>query len=161
MSLTNVNSESKEEKGLTPKEAIFFRCYISGMNEVESYLHLDNKVTRPSARVLGCNMLKRIKEKMDWGKLMNSVGLGEARLLQELNRHLRMKKDIFYLGKVVEGDWDDSTIQLRATELLADLLGKRKHALELLGVDGEPIAIKYEVIKPEEEEADDKTSSKN
>ncbi len=161
MSLINVNSESKEEKGLTPKESKFLKCYFDGMTEVDSYLHLDSKVTRPSARVLGCRMLKRIKEKIDWPKLMEEAGLGEARLLQELLRMLRMKKVNFWQGSEIEGDWDDATIQLRATELLADLLGKRKHALDLLGEDGQSIAIKYEVIKPEEEEADDKTTSKN
>jgi len=41
-----------------------------------------------------------------------------------------MQKVIYYEGKVV-GTHDDGFIQMRATELLAELLGKRKNQLDL------------------------------
>lgn len=41
-----------------------------------------------------------------------------------------MQKVVYYEGKVV-GTHDDGFIQMRATELLAELLGKRKNQLDL------------------------------
>ncbi len=152
--MKNQESSSIKEKpeDLTPNEARFLIAYLSGMNETDSYLHVDNSVTRPSAGSMGCRMLAKIKAKRDWAALMDDAGLGDLRLLQELGRHLRMKKITFWQGQEIEGDFEDAPIQLRATELLADFLGKRKHALELLGPGGEPLSIKYEIVEPKKEE---------
>jgi len=152
----------KIEPKLTPKESIFLRCYLNGMSETDSYLHVEPNVTRPSAGVMGCKWLKRLKEKLNWGELMEVAGLGEVRLLKELRRHLEMKKVTFWQGEEIEGDYEDAPIQLRATEILVDLLGKRKFALELMGKDGQPIAIKYEAVttdESEEEKVNGKKSS--
>jgi len=147
-----------KEKELTPREVLFLKAYFSGMSETDSFLHVRPETPRLSAGAQGCKMLKAIKAKMNWGELMDAAGLGDARLLQELTRHLKMKKVTFWQGQEIEGDFEDATVQLKATEILADLLGKRKHALELLGPGGEPLSIKYEIVKPEEEEDGKETS---
>lgn len=52
------------------------------------------------------------------------------RLAEEVLRLLRIKKVTYYEGQAVGYD-DDGFIQLKATELLAELLGKRKNQVDV------------------------------
>ena len=142
-------SNRKQRTELSVRDLTFLKYYFSGMNETDSYLHLNPSMERDSAAVGGCRLLAKIKKVVDWPKLLESAGLGEVILLRELRRMLRAKKDYFYLGKPIEGDFEDNATQMRCVELLADLHGRRKNVVEVTGKV--PLNIQYELITPIEE----------
>jgi phage terminase small subunit len=115
---------------LTPKEARFFRLYINGMTATDAYLKLCPHVQRDSADEMGCRMLKRIKRKVDWGTKLEEADLGEIRLLRELHKRFRAETTHFWQNEAVE-NLTDNTTRMHATELLAELLGKRKAELNV------------------------------
>jgi hypothetical protein len=65
------------------------------------------------------------KKKVDWPRLLESAGLGEMRLIREIENQLNAKITKYYQDQSL-GDHTDNAVRMRATELLADLLGKRK-----------------------------------
>lgn len=75
-------------------------------------------------------MLKRILGKIDWPRLLGEAGLGEVRLLREVQARLAAVETKFWQGKSL-GEFSDNAVRMRATEVLADLLGKRKAELNL------------------------------
>jgi hypothetical protein len=56
--------------------------------------------------------------------------MGEERLLSEINKRLQAKFTKFYKNKKL-GDFEDNITRQRATELLAEILGKRKSQIDL------------------------------
>ena len=88
---------------------------------------------------------------------LEAAGLGEIRLLKELDSKLQAKVTKYYQDQSL-GDHEDNTTQMRATELLAELLGKRKTSVEHSGPGGVPLSIQYELVQPD---ADDEKSSKD
>jgi 2-phospho-L-lactate guanylyltransferase (CobY/MobA/RfbA family) len=62
--------------------------------------------------------------------LLEAAGLGEERLLREIRKRLdaRITK---YFKDVSLGEHTDNAVRMRATELLADLLGKRRTDINL------------------------------
>ena len=70
------------------------------------------------------------KKKIDWQGKLEAAGLGEERLLREINRRLKAKVTKYWQG-VSLGDHVDNATRQRATELLAELLGKKKLELSL------------------------------
>ena len=68
------------------------------------------------------------------------------RLLREIARLLGMQKVVHYKGEEI-GEYEDGQIQMRATELLAEFLGKRKNSVELSGPGGIPLSIQYEAVQ--------------
>lgn len=67
---------------------------------------------------------------MDWPRLLESAGLGEIRLLREVEKQLTATVTKYYQDQSL-GDHTDNAVRMRATELLADLLGKRKAELDV------------------------------
>ena len=98
----------------------------------DAYLNVSpqNTVAHRSASELGSRMMKRIKKKANWNEVLLGAGLDNMRLASEMNRMLGMQKVVYYEGKNI-GKCEDSGIQMRATELLADLLGLRKQAVDV------------------------------
>jgi hypothetical protein len=64
--------------------------------------------------------------------MLESAGLGEMRLLRELEKRLGAMETHFYQDQVV-ADCEDNGTRMRATDLLADLLGKRKAEVAISG----------------------------
>ena len=64
MSVNNSKEIEKFEETLTPKEALFLKHYMSGMNETDAFIHAqpDATSTRASAGAQGCKLLKKIKK---------------------------------------------------------------------------------------------------
>lgn len=62
--------------------------------------------------------------------MLESAGLGEDRLAVEINKRLAAKVTKFHQDKIV-CDVEDNATRMRATELLADLLHKRKTELDV------------------------------
>ena len=135
---------------LTPREAQFLRAYIKGTPMDQAYLSVlpagHKPMTDDNARKSGSRMLKRIREKVDWPRLMESAGLGELRTLREVDARLKATKVEFYQGQIVKDKdgnpllLEDNGTRMRATELLVDLNGKRK--LEISGPGGGPIPVR-------------------
>ena len=89
---------------------------------------------------------KTNKKKIDWSAKLEAAGLSEDRLLQELEKRLNAKVTKFYQDENL-GEFEDNTTQQRATELLADLLGKKKNQIELSG----EVAVKgYVGVSPDD-----------
>src|SRR4030042_6274232 len=115
---------------LTPKEAQFFKAYIRGVSAADAYMRLRPDVTRESARSNGCRMLKRIKSKVDWEAKLDAADLSEVRLLREIHQRLKAETTHFWQNESV-ADVTDNATRMRATELLAELLGKRQAELTI------------------------------
>jgi hypothetical protein len=135
---------------LTPIEAQFFRLYIRGMTATDAYLKLRPDIKRESADAAGCRMLRRIKRKVDWGSKLEEADLGEMRLLRELHKRLLAETTHFWQTEAVSNLTDNAT-RMRATELLAELLGKRKAELNI----HHDIVEIIPAPKPEDESAGD------
>jgi hypothetical protein len=125
---------------------MFLRIYIKGGTLDNAYREVtknrpDGKIIEDeSYRKMGSRMLQRIKSKVDWPRLMESAGLGEMRLLQEIEKRYGAMETHFYQDKVV-AECEDNGTRMRATELHADLLGRRKNQLEVSGPGGGPIRV--------------------
>lgn len=98
----------------------FFRT----SNKLRAYLEVCPGVTEESAGTLGPRLYSRIVARVPWPQLLALAGLDDARLASELARKLEAKKTEFYQGEAV-AEVEDNGTQMRAVELLADLLGKR------------------------------------
>ncbi len=72
------------------------------------------------------------KKKVDWPRLLEAAHLGDERLLREIRQRLRAKTTHFWQDHVVV-DCEDNATRMRATELLARLLGKDKAELNVSG----------------------------
>jgi len=119
-------------KRLTPRELTFLIEYVSGRSAVDAYLTIRPDVEKGSAYVSGCRMLKRVLRKTDWPRLLESANLGEMRLIRELEARLQAKVTKHYQDQKL-GEFEDNATRMKATELLADLLGKRKSELAISG----------------------------
>lgn len=70
------------------------------------------------------------KKKANFEELLESGGLGEDRLVKELEKGLNAKFAKYYQDEFL-CELDDNTVQQRARELLADLLGQRKQKVDV------------------------------
>ena len=111
--------------------------------------------TPESARVTASNLERRLRENRAlWQDILQAIGLDDYTLGGMLQWALNAKKTEFYQGEAV-AEVDDNGTRLRATELLAELLGHRKNALEIAGA----IGIKsYVSVSPDDWKAPDPTS---
>jgi len=82
--------------------------------------------------------------------MLESSGLGEERLLLELEKRLNAEITKYYQD-VSLGNHTDNAVRMRATELLAELLGKRKAEIDLHTDSIEVIP----APRPEEQSPDD------
>lgn len=122
---------SKKVKKLTLRERKFlWNIMHEKMSITDAYEATTNKeITRGSAAALGTRLFARIKKKAAWQEVLQSANLDEMRLATELDRMLQMKVVKHYQDREI-GKFEDSTTQMRAVELLADFLGKRKTKIE-------------------------------
>jgi hypothetical protein len=119
-----------KEPHITPMEARFFLAYINGKTLTDAYLSIRPKVTRKSAGQCGHRLLDQIKQKASWHELLNAADLGPTRLVREVDRRLRAETTHFYQDKAV-ADVEDNATRMRATELLARMLGKLRTDIDL------------------------------
>jgi hypothetical protein len=105
-------------------------AYFRTSNKTRAYLEVCPGVTEESAGSLGPRFFGKITARVPWPQLLALAGLDDARLANELAKKLEAKKSEFYQGEEV-AVVDDNGTQMRAVELLADLLGKRKTDITL------------------------------
>lgn len=110
---------------LSPKERRFMAAFFRLGTRAAAYRQVSPNVTEDSAAVMGSRLYAKIVAKVDWPTLLALAELDDARLASELARKLTAKKSEFYQGEEVAIVEDNGT-QMRAVELLADLLGKRQ-----------------------------------
>jgi len=122
--------EPRGFKKLTKNDCDFLRYIAKGMPAKYAYLKIHPDVTPESANTLAYRKRAKLKKKIDWQRLLEASDLGEERLLREIERRLnaRITK---YFKDISLGEHTDNAVRMRATELLADLLGKRKAELLL------------------------------
>lgn len=112
---------------LTPRERRFLAIYWdNGMNATKAYKALCDELGKPcadsTADTQGPAMMQRIRRSGDFRSILEARNLDDARLSYELDRLLRIKKT--YVNR--EGDsveYEDGQTQVRAAELLKDVLG--------------------------------------
>jgi hypothetical protein len=96
------------------------------------------KASNDNGRSEASRAMARIKRRLGertWQEKLEAADLGDTRLLEELSAALRAMKTEYYHGVPV-AECEDNTNRQRALELLADILGKRKAAVELMGMLG-------------------------
>lgn len=121
-----------KESELTIKERKFLRALFSnGYIIYKAYQEATNgEITRQTAEVNGSRLYAKIRKKDCWQRILEQAGLDDMRLAFEILRLLKMKKVVYFQGEAV-GEDDDGFVQLKAAELLAELLGKRKNQIDL------------------------------
>ena len=130
-------------KQMTPRERRFWFCYLEDLNASNAYRKLKGVPCKDStAWSGGSKMLKRVKEKIGEQNLLDAFNLGVERLYHELDQRLKAKVTKFW-QEVDLGEFEDNSTRMRATELLADILGLRKGNLNLNvgGQDGNELKI--------------------
>ena len=117
-------------KRLSVREARFLLAHIEGASLTDSYLKIAPEMDRDVAATLACRMLRRIRAKIPWEQILSEAGLGEVRLMRKLEELLEATFTKYYQN-VSLGDHTDNATRMRATELLAELLGRRKADISL------------------------------
>lgn len=125
---------SDESKTLTPRERVFIAEYMrNGMRIGKAFKVSEGRPEMDSHRAVesGSRMLAKIKKKTaDWQRILELTGLDDFTLATEVRKKLRARKSEFYQGAAVATVADNGT-QMRAVELLADLLGRRKSTVDV------------------------------
>lgn len=117
---------------LTPRERKFLYLYLekSDFSGRVAYEKLtEGKTTGAAAVVGGSRYLKRIREKLPWTEVLNTVDLDDFYLARKVKEMCEAMKTEFYQGEAVTDVTDNST-RMKAIELLARLRGKDKIKLE-------------------------------
>jgi len=122
----------KETDRLTTGERRFFFAYLKTGKQIDAYALAFPLKQLKKPEVAACKLMKRIKAKYDWNRLLNEVGLGYERILSKLEELLEAKYTKFYQDQEL-GDFTDNGTRMRALELLTDLHGLRKQILEHQG----------------------------
>lgn len=114
------------------KERRFLSEYFrNGCNAKRAYLKIAPDVTERTAEELGSKLLARVKKKDCWIDILEAAGLDDMRLASSLDALLMAKKTEFYQGVPV-AEVEDNSTRIRATELLAELRGRRKHEVSVV-----------------------------
>lgn len=103
---------------LTIKERRFLQEFLKTLSLKEAYMIICPGIEGQPAANGGYRTMKRIKRKlntMEWQKKLEAFDLGEKRLLAEIDRNLREK---------------DPRVRTTNVQLLAEILGKRRHVIE-------------------------------
>ena len=127
------HAKKPRTNALTYREREFLKLYFGGMAQWRAYLATARTpVTETSAKSHAYRMLKRLRQKSQFQDLLVAGNLDDLRLIREINKRFRAKRTEFYQGKAVATLTDNTNLQ-RNTELLADILGRRKTEVELSG----------------------------
>lgn len=122
---------------MTPTERRAWELYLyHGYNQTQAYIET-HKAAQEALRIDRDKDYRRqasryflnIKNKLSERGLLEAYDLGDDRLFRELNERLESMKTEFYKGKPI-AECIDNTTRMRATELLADILGRRKHIIQ-------------------------------
>ena len=112
------------------------------MSQVDAYVEAVRKpdgtvpIQRNSAHVDSCKLMARLRKyPARWQDILAAAGLDDITLARKLCELLEAKRSEFYQGQEVAVVTDNGT-QARAVELLTEILGHRKQALELSGALG-------------------------
>ena len=141
---------------LTPRERAFMTKLLACNNQKTAYLFVSPGVVDSTAKSQGSKMVKRIKSKVDWARLLEEYGFDDFTLLYGLKGMLNARTTKFWRDKKIATVVDNAT-RMRAIELLANLRGKLKLHLEL---SDEPGRKMYFVLSPDVwPDKDDKDSA--
>lgn len=138
-----INGPSGKTRHLSPRERRFLEHWLGeGMTQTDAYLAASKRpdgsypCSRTAAGVSASKMVKRLRSyPAQFQAILASAGLDDYAFAGHLNRMLRAMRTEFYQGSPV-AECEDNTTQMRAVELLADVLGHRKNAVELSGALG-------------------------
>ena len=129
-------------KHLSLRERKFLRGWFAGMYLVDAYTEAIRKpdgtvpVQRNSAAVAASQMMSRLRRSpAAWQNILAAADLDDYTLALKLRELLNAKRTEFYQGEAV-ADVEDNGTQARMVELLSEILGHRKQALELSGALG-------------------------
>ena len=120
-------------KPLTLRDRVFLAFYFeTAMNATQAYLKFGESIGKPCshqvAEVQGSRALKRIRASGDFRAILETRGLDDIRLADEINRLLKIKKPAFTPKGEVVGQYEDGQTQVRAAEMLKDVLGHSSKA---------------------------------
>ena len=154
----NDNQQESETKGnnlgvLKPREQLFITKYLEGLNAKEAYLFISPNAADSTARVQGSVYLKRIKAKAKWSQLLEENGLDDFALIRSIKEMLNARTTKFYMDTIVCTLKDNAT-RMKATELLADLRGKRKGQIDLYVDLPIPATVVIEVEKQKDPDSE-------
>ncbi len=114
------------------KERAFLKRYLKDFNVTQSYLFVYPRAKKASAKANGSRLLKQIIPKVNWSEILRLHGLDDFRLAEEIDKRLKATVVKHYLDEKL-GDFADNATRMKATELLAEMLGRRKMQLAFSG----------------------------
>jgi len=129
---------------LSPRERryIQYRYGPSRLSQVDAYLEAVKRpdgaspITRESATVAASKLDRRLRSNPPlWHDVLAAAGIDDLSLAEDLNWARNAERTEFYQGKPVATVSDNGT-RMRAIELIAELLGHRKSAVEIGGMLG-------------------------
>ena len=114
-------------KPLTNRDRQFLALYFAnGMNATDAWFKLCERggkpCTRESAEVQGSRAVKRVRQSGDFRAILEERGLDDLRLANEIDRLLQVKRT-FITGEGDVVECDDGLTQVKAAEMLKDILG--------------------------------------
>jgi len=140
----DINLSTGRTKQLSPRDRryIKYRFGPLRMSQRDAFLAA---VQRPdgtypckaeSARQQGSRLEQRLRRNPAlWSDIMAACELDDYTLAEGINWALKAKRSEFYQGALV-AEVEDNGTRMRAIELIAELLGHRKQAVELAGTLG-------------------------
>ena len=136
-----------------------FRWGPDRMTQIDAYREAVRRkdgtypVARNSASVAASRMEKRIRETPSlWQGILAAAEIDDYTLAGALNWALSAMKTEFYQGQAV-AEVQDNGVRMQAVQLLAELLGHRKNAVEITGRVDFGAAIANIAAKVQEREA--------
>ena len=139
-------------RAMTAVERRFWFLYLTEANlsATQAYRLLRPGVKDATCQTGGCKLMKHIREKIGDAQLMEAFNLGVPRLYSELDQRLKATTPRYWREVCDEEDekdeeddqsmkskkskwifFEDNQTRMRATELLADLHGKRKNKVDV------------------------------
>lgn len=134
---------------LTHRERRYIRARFGPeqMEQTDAYMAAVRKsdgsypCARATATVTACRMERRLRETPAlWEEILRAAGIDDYTLAADLNRMRSARRIEFYHGHQI-ADVADNNVQMRAVELIAELLGhKRAGSLDVSGT----LTVRYE-----------------
>lgn len=123
-----------EIQKLTAKERIFFYNYLKVGTLAGAFRKAfpSKAATMKKPDLAGHKLMRRIKKKYDWDRLLDEAGLGYERIYAKLEELLEATMIKHYRGQEL-GPYTDNATRMRALELLVELHGRRRQVVEHQG----------------------------